>query len=62
MQEFKTVTENAIGMWIYQYLCFAGESNEILWEEEVIKVIFKGLVYFIVYGTSVLLNENAEVI
>lgn len=44
MLEFKTVKENASGMWVYQYLCFARESNEILWEGEVIKVIFKGLV------------------
>lgn len=33
-----------MGIWAYQYLCFAKESNELLWEGEVIKVIFKGLV------------------
>lgn len=33
-----------MGIWVYQYLCFAKESNELLWEGEVIKVIFKGLV------------------
>lgn len=44
MHEFKTIMGNAIGMWVYQYLCFARESNEVLWEGEVIEVIFKGLV------------------
>lgn len=44
MHEFKAVKENAIGRWIYQYLRFARESNEILWEGEVTKEIFKGLV------------------
>lgn len=44
MLEFKTIKENANGMWVYQYLGFARESNEVLWEGEVIKVIFKGLV------------------
>lgn len=32
-----------MGTCVYQYLCFAKESNELLWEGEVIKVIFKGL-------------------
>lgn len=33
-----------MGICVYQYLRFARESNELLWEGEVIKVIFKGLV------------------
>lgn len=42
--EFKTTKENAMGICVYQYLRFARESNELLWEGEVIKVIFKELV------------------